>query len=91
MKKDGVIFATMQTPKHYYFKNSKKYKDGLYEVKLKNKRTVVRSHYINYTFSKKHLLKKFKMFEPIEIGYYDMGLTKSEPQTHHYTFIGRKK
>ena len=30
------------------------------------------------------------MFHPIEIGYYDMGLTKNEPQTHHYTFIGRK-
>ena len=30
------------------------------------------------------------MFKPLEIGYYDMGLTKSEPQTHHYTFIGRK-
>ena len=91
MKKGGIIFATMQTPRHFYFKYSKKYKDGLYEVKLKNKRTVVESHYINYTLSKKHLLKKFKMFEPIEIGYYDMGLTKSEPQTHHYTFIGRKK
>jgi SAM-dependent methyltransferase len=91
MKKGGIIFATMQTPKHFYFKNAKKYKDGLYEVRLKNKRTDVKSHYINYTFSKKHLLKKFKMFEPIEIGYYDMGLTKSEPQTHHFTFIGKKK
>lgn len=91
MKKGGIIFATMQTPKHYYFKNAKKYKDGLYEVKLKNKRTIVKSHYINYTFSKKHLIEKFKMFEPIDIGYYDMGLTKSEPQTHHFTFIGKKK
>lgn len=91
MKKGGIIFATMQTPKHYYFKNAKKYNDGLYEVKLKNKRTNVQSHFINYTKSKKDLLKKFNMFEPLEIGYYDMGLTKNEPQTHHFTFIGRKK
>jgi len=91
MRKGGIIFATMQSPKHYYFKNAKKYEDGLYEVKLKNKRVNVSSHYINYTMSKKDLLKKFDMFQPIEIGYYDMGLTKNEPQTHHYTFIGRKK
>ena len=91
MKKGGIIFATMQSHNHYYFKNAKKYKNGLYEVKLKNKRTAVKSHYINYTKSKKDLLKKFNMFEPLEVGFYDMGLTKSEPKTHHFTFIGRKK
>lgn len=91
MKVGGIIYATMQSNKHYYFDNSKKRKNGLYEVKLKNRRTKVDSHYINFTFSKKHLIKKFEMFKPLEIGYYDIGLTSSEPQTHHYTFIGRKE
>ena len=48
-------------------------------------------HYINFTKDVNDLKKKFKIFKPLNIGYYEGSLESLKDGGLHYTFFGKKK
>jgi 2-polyprenyl-3-methyl-5-hydroxy-6-metoxy-1,4-benzoquinol methylase len=94
LKKNGVIFASMISSKSTLFKNSRKISNqvgnGIREVKADNKRKY-QKHFINFTKGYSDLLKKFKIFKKLYVGYYSICFDKNNDLNHHYTFIGCKK
>jgi hypothetical protein len=48
-------------------------------------------HYINFCRNEKDLKKKFKIFEPLSVGYYDGSLESTNLSSHHFTFFGKKR
>ena len=48
-------------------------------------------HYINFVKDEEDLKKKFHMFKPLHIGYYDGVYRNDERSEKHLTFIGVKK
>lgn len=96
LKPGGHVFFTMISPKNYYFRLAKEYKDGLYKVTInddnfkKRQPKTIHSQYIIFTQDEDDLKRKFSLFEPLEIGYYDIEFTKKEGSGHHYIFFGQK-
>lgn len=89
MKPGAVIYATMMGTKCWYYDNSNPSEDGLREVVIKNGRLNINNYFVNFTSSKEDLKKKFDMFKPIHIGYYDADYIESEGSDFHWTFIGQ--
>ena len=48
-------------------------------------------HYINFCRNEKDLKKKFKIFKPLSVGYYDVSLEGTDFSAHHFTFFGKKR
>lgn len=91
MRKGGIIYASMWSNRHTYYKHSKKTdNDWLREVKFKGKRFKISSYYTFFIKNKRDLLSKFKNFKPIHIGRYFMQLEEKETNNDHYVFIGIK-
>ena len=100
LKPEGYVFFTMASKKNKYFKfysDQKKTKDGLYKVDLspdknykKRYKQSIYYHYINFVNNESDLKKKFNLFKPLNIGYYDASLTTTKESGHHYSFFGRK-
>ena len=99
MLKDGghVFFTMMSTKSHYNtWKTDDDGDDGMLTVEhtdeIYNKRTekIINKHYISLTRDREHLKKKFKIFDPIEIGDYDLAYNENESE-HHFLFFGKKK
>jgi len=98
MLKDGghVFFTMMSTKSHYNTWKTDDGDDGMLTVEhtdeIYNKRTkkIVNRHYISLTRDREHLKKKFKIFDPIEIGDYDLAYNENESE-HHFLFFGKKK
>lgn len=86
LENGGIVLFTMIGEKSSYYKDAKKDIDGLRRVKLVGR--LNETTYINFVKSEKDLLKRFKMFEPINVGYYDF--TSDGGSTFHYYFIGKK-
>jgi 2-polyprenyl-3-methyl-5-hydroxy-6-metoxy-1,4-benzoquinol methylase len=100
LKPGGYVFFTMISKKNYYynFYSDKKNIDGLTKVDLssyknykKRQKQSIYYHYINFTKNEKDLKNKFKLFKPLNIGYYDLSLESIDISTHHFTFLGEKK
>ena len=105
LKPNGYVFFTMISTKNKYFKefsNKTVDKQGLTLISLnKNKKYLNeykkrhpngdKIHYINFTKSLIDLKKKFNIFKPLQIGFYDGSLNSIKDSGHHYTFFGRKK
>ena len=58
---------------------------------LRNKKQTAYNHYINFCKSENDVKKKFKIFKPISIGYYDSSLESTKLSEHHFTFFGKKR
>jgi SAM-dependent methyltransferase len=89
LKDNGLVFFTMVSKKSFFWKYSSRKnvnKNGMTRVKLR-KNTF---NYFNFVNSKKDLTKKFKIFKPLNIGYYDLSLTSTKISRHHYIFFGKK-
>ena len=71
MKPGAIIYATMMGIKHYTYKYSKKYKDGLRKIDFSLPRITVKNYFVNFTTSEKDLIKKFHRFRKCHVGYYD--------------------
>ena len=101
LKPNGYVFFTMMSTKNEYFKhysNKKINSYGMTSVDLskKSKYTerqpgLIYSHYINFCKNKSDLKKKFKIFEPLSIGFYDGSLESTSLSGHHFTFFGKKR
>lgn len=100
LKPGGYVFFTMMSPKNEYFKfsNKKINSDGMTLVDLSEDRKYrerqkgkIYYHYINFCKNKSDLKKKFKIFEPLSIGWYDGSLSSTSLSQHHFTFFGKKR
>ena len=101
LKKNGMVFFTMISTQNSYFKkfsNKKTDKNGMTLVNLSRDKTYLNrqilddhAHYINFTKSEKHLVKRFNIFKKLAIGSYDLKLESLNRSEHHYTFLGMKK
>lgn len=105
LKPNGHVFFTMMSNQNKYytrFSNKKKNKDGLTFVNLSKDQKYFKfykqrhkqetyKHYINFTKDVNDLKKKFKIFKPLNIGYYEGSLESLKDGGLHYTFFGKKK
>jgi len=97
MDSGGIIYATMMHQSCWYYDMSEPFEDGLRLVKLnrvndKNRPGLTTNdHYINFVKDEEDLKKKFHMFKPLHIGYYDGVYRNDERSEKHLTFIGVKK
>jgi hypothetical protein len=100
LKPGGYVFFTMKSIKsdYYRFYSNKKNIDGLTKVDLssnknykKRQKQNIYFHYINFTKNQKDLKNKFKLFKPLNIGFYDGSLLSLDVSGHHFTFFGKKK
>lgn len=105
LKSGGYVFFTMMGTKNKYFQkfsNKKIGKDGLTLVDLEKDKVYAKqykkrhnqsvyNHYINFTKNEKDLKNKFKIFKPLNIGYYEGSLYSLKDSGLHYTFFGKKK
>ena len=105
LKPNGYVFFTMMSNQNKYytrFSNKKKNKDGLTFVNLSKDKKYFKfykqrhkqetyKHYINFTKDVNDLKKKFKIFKPLNIGYYEGSLESLKDGGLHYTFFGKKK
>lgn len=98
LKKNGHVFFTMMSEKSWYKSwslENKPKEDGLLKVEhtqeFYNSRVKknVNLHYINLTKDREELKKKFEIFQPIEIGEYDLTYNEDESE-HHWLFFGKK-
>ena len=49
-----------------------------------------KNYFLNFCKSENDVKKKFKLFKPISIGYYDFALESTKFSEHHFTFFGKK-
>lgn len=71
LEEGGIFYATMMgTKSKEFFDNSKPYKGNLRVVNFKNERLNVKNYYMFFIENEEDLKNKFKMFEPLHIGYY---------------------
>lgn len=91
LKDDGFVYFTMMGKKHYMFEHAKEDKNGLWKVDFNLPRLEAKNYYLQFMDSEEDMVEKFKIFEPIHIGYYDHKLRSDEGSGFHYTFFGRKK
>lgn len=99
LKPGGYVFFTMMSEKNYYFQhysNKKKNNEGLTKVNLSRDKNYKKrqnqntyQHYINFIKNEKDLKNKFKIFKPLNIGYYDGSLKSLNEGGHHFTFFGK--
>ena len=94
MTDGGIFYATMMGVQSSFFEDSKPYKDGLRLIDTKSKRKKKKGKgvsYVNFTESEEELIKKFHMFKPVHIGFYDFKIRSDEGTSFHYNFVGQKE
>ena len=89
----GIIYASMISKHHSYYKKSKKIKGSTWikEVNWKNARIKVLNYHIHFIDSVSKLKKNFDIFKILHTGNYTYQLDKTETNSHHYTIICQKK
>ena len=99
LKPGGHVFFTMMSIKNEYYRfySDKKKINGLTKVDLSSDKNYknrqkqdIYYHFINFIKNEKDLKNKFKLFKPLNIGYYDGSLTSLNESGHHFTFFGKK-
>lgn len=101
LKPNGYVFFTMMSTKMEYWRyysNKKVNSAGLTLVNLssdqkykKRQKQSTYKHFINFCKNEKHLIKKFKLFKKLNIGYYDGSLESTKLSGHHFTFFGKTR
>ncbi|MCC6221290.1 MAG: class I SAM-dependent methyltransferase [Deltaproteobacteria bacterium] len=86
---NGIIVATMMGTKNWFFDHSLDVGNGISRVELINRQNNV--SFINFTSSEEDLINKFRIFEPLHIGYYDCIIRSDEGSNFHYLFVGKKR
>ena len=101
LKPGGYVFFTMMGSENHNIKlssNGKKDSTGLTKAsystdkqyRIRNKQNTYVC-YLNYTKNENDLKKKFNLFKPLNIGFYDNSLISLKRSGFHYTFFGQKK
>lgn len=90
MRPGGVIFASFNGTKNYYYNHSQAIPngDGLRHVKFSNNR-VNYDLLLNFCSSEDEMVKKFSMFTPKYVDFYDSSF-RNEGSEFRYTFCGVK-
>ena len=92
LKPGWFVYFTMMGSKCYYFEHATYDSNhDMYKVEFETIRLKVQPHFINFTMDEDDLKKKFSMFEPLHVGYYDLKLREDEGSDFHYTFFGKKE
>ena len=101
LKPGGYVFFTMMSIKSGYFRyfsNKKVNPDGMNLINLskdtrykKRQKQKIYYQYINFCRNEKDLKKKFKIFKPLSVGYYDINLENTDMGSLHFTFFGKKR
>ena len=89
LNEGGFVFFTMVSRKSYFWSklsNKKTLSNGMTKVDLGNKNI----NYFNFIKNKSDLIKKFKLFKKLNVGFYDYSLIDINESTFHYTFFGKK-
>lgn len=103
LNKNGLVFFTMMGVKNKYFtdfSNRKKDKNDMTLVNLRKNKVYFKDykrrynqksydHFINFTKNERDLVKKFKMFKKLNVGYYDGSLYSLSDSGFHYIFFGQ--
>ena len=88
---NGLLYASMMSTKHTYFKYSKKTKyKWLRETNFTGKRFKVRKYYNFHVKDKKDLVEKFSIFKPIYTGSYHLEIEPDETNNHHFLILCQK-
>jgi len=93
LENNGIIYATMMGSNSMFYEDSTPYKNGLRKIETKSKRKKEKKkgvNFVNFTKSEEDLIKKFHMFKPLHIGFYDFKIRSDEGNDFHYSFIGQK-
>lgn len=91
MAPGAVIFASMMSTNHTYYKFSAPTDDEWLRVtKFEGRRITMNDYYNFYVEDEDDLKQRFHMFEPVHVGHYAMQLQEDETNNDHFTFIGRK-
>jgi len=89
MKTGAKIYASMNGWKMYYRDYGEYVGDGLWHVKLKTTR-VDYDLFLNFVRSKDEMRRKFSLFKPVYLDYYDSSF-REEGSEFRYTFFGIKE
>lgn len=90
MKPGAVFYATMMGTQSYYWENAEKAQDGLYRITVNWKRIKINDMYMTFVRNEQDLIRKFHMFRPVHLGFYNGRFRSDEGEFYHYTFVGRK-
>ena len=88
MRPGAVIYATMMGTKMWYYQHSTEAGDGLRNVSFETERLKVKDYFVNFTRDEEDLKRKFHLFRPVHMGYYDAHYRADEGSDFHYTFVG---
>lgn len=90
MKPGDSIKFTMMGTKCWFFDHATPAGDGLYRIGITSPRIRHKDYYIPFVKDEADLKEKFKIFEPIHIGFYSYKTREAKGTDYHYTFFGRK-
>jgi SAM-dependent methyltransferase len=88
MKPGGVFIATMMGEENSFYAKSSEASDGLRRVSLQGREQG--EFFINFTKDKDDLIRKFNLFKPLHIGFYNTVIREEEGSGLHHLFIGTK-
>lgn len=83
----GYVFFTMMGRQHYLAENAVLVSDGLYDLNLEEHP----GYTVQLMDSREMMTETFEMFEPLELGYYDIALLEKQGSRQHFTFFGKKR
>ncbi|WNC22409.1 class I SAM-dependent methyltransferase [Thermosynechococcus sp. PP22] len=89
MKVGSKIYASMNGWAHYYRNQATYVGDGLWHVQFKTDRLDY-DLYLNFVRDKEEMAKKFSLFRPVYLDYYDYSF-REEGSELRYTFFGVKE
>lgn len=91
MKPGAKIYASMNGWSNYFRKHGKYVGNGLWYVKFKTKGNRYEyDTFLNFVKDKKEMKKKFSLFKPVYVDYYDSSF-REEGSEFRYTFFGIKE
>jgi len=91
MKPGAKIYASYNGWSNYLRKHGKYVGDGLWDVKFKTKgNRYTYDTFLNFAKDKKEMKKKFSLFKPVYLDYYDASY-REEGSEFRYTFFGIKE
>jgi SAM-dependent methyltransferase len=91
MKSGGKIYASYNGWSNYLRKHGRYISDGLWHVKFKTKGDRYEyDTYLNFAKNKAEIKKKFSLFKPVYLDYYDASF-QEQGSEFRYTFFGVKE
>ena len=92
LESKGLLYASMMSTSHTYYKFSKKTKfQWLRETNFSGKRFKIKNYHNFHCESEEDVCKKFSIFKKIYCGSYHLQIEKNETNNHHYIILCQKK